>query len=173
MEIRSLLGDKKAVILQLWFDAILSTYPSDTANFLKGQNNTYAGSIVGQTIYEGIEGIFDTLVGEAPADRLNSFLDNIIRVRAIQEFEPSEAVNFIFQLKQIIRNELIHDIREGGFFEELMEIESRLDEYANISFDIYMKCREKLYDLKANEMRNWTYRVVKKSKMYREVKAEE
>ena len=173
MKIRSLLAEKKTVILQQWFDSILATYPSDTANFVKGQKNTYAGSIVGQTIYEGIEGIFDILVSEGPADKLNSCLDNIIRIRAIQEFRPSEAINFIFLLKQIIRNALIHDIREGGFFEELMAIESRLDGYANISFDIYMKCREKLYDLKANEMRNWTYRVVKKSKMYSEVKAEE
>lgn len=173
MKIRSLLGEKKPAILKQWFDSIIATYPSDTANFFKGQKNTYAGSIVGQTIYEGIEGIFDDLVSETPTDKLNSCLDNIVRVRAIQEFEPSAAINFIFLLKQIIRSELINDIREGGFFEELMEIESRLDGYANISFDIYMKCREKLYDLKATEMRNWTYRAVTKSKMYREVKAEE
>ena len=173
MKIRALLEEKKPSILRQWFDSIISTYPSDTANFLKGQKNTYSGSIVGQTIYEGIEGIFDDLVSETAADKLNSCLDKIIRVRAIQEFEPSRAISFIFLLKQIIRSELIHDIREGGFFEELMEIESRLDGYANMSFDIYMKCREKLYDLKANEMRNWTYRVVKKSKMYREIEAEE
>jgi hypothetical protein len=173
MKIRSLLAEKKPAILQQWFDSILSTYPSDTANFLKGQKNMYAGSIAGQAIREGIEGVFDHLVSETPPDTLNSCLDNIIRIRAIQEFEPSEAVSFLFLLKKIIRRELIRDIREGGLFEELMEIESRLDSYAYIAFDIYMKCREKLFELKANEMRNWTYRVVKKSKMYREVEAEE
>lgn len=173
MNIRSLLGEKKQEILQQWFDSILSTYPADTANFLKGQNNTYAGSIVGQTIHEGIEGIFDDLTGDTAPDRLRSCLDRIIRIRAIQEFEPSEAIGFLFLLKPIMRKELMRDIREGGFFEEMLEVESRLDSYASIAFDIYMKCREKLYDLKANEMRNWTYRIVKKSKMYREVKAEE
>ena len=41
-----------------------------------------------------------------------------------------------------------------------------------MAFDIYMACREKIYELKANEMRNWTYRAVKHSKAYREVKAD-
>lgn len=173
MKIRSLLAEKKPAVVQQWFESILSTYPSDTANFLKGQKNTYADSIAGQTIHEGIEGIFDDLVSETAPDNLNSSLDKIIRIRAIQEFEPSEAISFLFLLKRIIRRELMPDIREGGLFEELMELESRLDSYAYIAFDIYMKCREKLFELKANEMRNWTYRVVKKSKMYREIETEE
>jgi hypothetical protein len=173
MKIRSLLAEKKPAILQQWFDSILSTYPSDTAHFSKGQKNMYAGSIAGQTIHEGIEGVFDDLISETSPETLNSCLDKIIRIRAIQEFDPSEAISFLFLLKQIIRRELMRDIREGGLFEELMELESRLDSYAYIAFDIYMKCREKLFELKANEMRNWTYRVVKKSKMYREVETEE
>jgi len=173
MKIRSLLVEKKPVILQKWFDSILSTYPTEGVNFLKGQNNPYAGSIVGQTIREGIEGIFDDIVGQTDSDRLYSCLDKIVRIRAVQELEPSIAVGFLFLLKRIIREELFHDIRQDGFFEDLMEMESRLDSYTSTAFNIYMQCREKLYDLKANEMRNWTYRVVKQSKMYREVKAEE
>jgi hypothetical protein len=35
-----------------------------------------------------------------------------------------------------------------------------------------MRCREQIYDLKANEMRNWTYRLLKRAKMVKEVPAE-
>lgn len=173
MKLRSLLAEKKPELLQQWFDSILSTYPSDSTNFLKGQKNPYAGSIVGQTIYEGIEGIFHNLVSGTASDHVTACLDSIVRVRAVQEFSASEAVSFLFLLKEIIRKELMHSVREEGLFEELLDIESRLDSYAYTAFDIYMQCREKLFDLKANEMRNWTYRIIKQSKMYREVKAEE
>lgn len=173
MKINDLLVEKKPKILQRWFDSILSTYPSDTLNFLKGQKNPFADSIAGQTIFKGIQGIFDELIGESDAGRINSYLDNIIRVRAIQEFEPSQAVGFISQLKNIIRTELADEIQENEYFEELLGLESKIDDYLLIAFDIYVKCREKIYELKANEMKNWTYRVVKRSKMYREVPAEE
>jgi hypothetical protein len=173
MKINDLLVEKKPEILQKWFDSILSTYPSDTLNFVKGKKNPFADSIAGQTIFEGIKGIFDELIGESDAEKINSYLDNIIRVRAIQEFKPSQAVGFISQLKNIIRTELADEIKGNRTFEELLVLESKIDDYLLIAFDIYVKCREKIYELKANEMKNWTYRVVKKSKMYREVPAEE
>ncbi len=173
MKINDLLVEKKPEILQRWFDSILSTYPSDTLNFLKGRKNPFADSIAGQTIFEGLKGIFDELIGEADAGRINSYLDNIIRVRAIQEFKPSQAVGFIAQLKNIIRAELADEIQEHRNFEELLWLESKIDNYILIAFDIYVKCREKIYELKANEMKNWTYRVVKRSKMYKEMPAEE
>ena len=172
MKIYALLAKKKPDILEVWFESILATYPSDDSKFLKGQRNPFAGSIVGQTISEGINGIFDQLIGNEDPEKLRSYLDDIIRIRAVQEFEPSQAISFIFLLKKIIRDELNSAIRENDIFRELMELESKIDSYAYMSFDIYMKCREKLFELRANEMRNWTYRVVKESNMYRETEAE-
>jgi hypothetical protein len=58
-------------------------------------------------------------------------------------------------------------------FRELLTLESRIDQLANASFDIFMKCREKLYEIRANELRNWTYRALQKTGFYKEVKTEE
>jgi hypothetical protein len=173
MKINDLLVERKSKILKCWFDSILSTYPSDTLQLIEGQKNPFADSIAGQTIFQGIKDIFDELTGESDAGRINSYLDNIIRVRAIQEFEPSQAVEFIPQLKNIIRTELADEIGENRIFQDLLRLESKIDDYTLTAFDIYVKCREKIYELKANEMKNWTYRVVKRSKMYKEVPAEE
>lgn len=171
MKIKSLLLDQKPTVLKKWFDLILDTYPSETSDFLKRQDNNPADP-VSQIIHAGIEGLYDGLIHDIDSDTMHAQLDSIVRVRAIQDFTASEAINFIFHLKKLIRTELEQDIREQDLYEELHAIESDIDGMINMAFDIYMACREKIYELKANEMRNWTYRAVKHSKAYREVKAD-
>jgi len=52
---------------------------------------------------------------------------------------------------------------------ELKEIELRIDSLALLAFDLFMACREKIYELKANEARNMTYRLLQKAKLVCEV----
>jgi hypothetical protein len=172
MRISLLLSEKKQEISKTWFDLIVETYPQDTANFLKTQKNRF-GNPVGYTISEGIEVVLEELSVGLEVERVSPFLDNIIRIRAIQDFTPSQAISFIFLLKKVLRKELAKEIREQQLFEELLMIESKIDELANISFDIYMTCREKIYRLKANELRNQTSRILKQSNMFKEVEVEE
>ncbi len=168
MELKSLLIEKRAAILRKWFDLIVDTYPSDTSSFLKKQKNQFANP-VGHTISEGIEGLFDGLLEEADSDRVSPFLDNIIRVRAIQDFTPSEAIGFIFLLKIVIRESLQKEIREHQMYDELLGIESGIDELVRSSFDVYMKCREQVYDLKANEVKNMTFRLLQRANLVKEI----
>ncbi len=172
MKISLLLLEKKPKILKKWFDLILETYPSDTANFLKGQKNRFDNP-VGHTIFEGIEGILEELLQGKDADRIPSFLDNIIRIRAIQDLSPSQAVSFIFLLKKVIREELANEIREHQMHEELFMLESKIDELISISFDIYIKYREKIYKMRANELLNRTSRLLKRSNMFKELEVED
>ena len=171
MDIKDLLSEKRTDIVRGWFDLILKTYPQETAIFLKDQKDMFANP-VGQTILSGIEDLFDEIVNGPDSEKVNEYLDNIIRVRAVQDFSPSGAIGFLFLLKKVIRDELVADIRRYDLFEELLVVESGIDDLAGISFDIFMKCREKLYDLKANEVRNWTCRLLKRANMVKEVPAE-
>ncbi|NIO21611.1 MAG: hypothetical protein GTN76_12945 [Candidatus Aenigmarchaeota archaeon] len=172
MKINLLLLGKKPKIVKKWFDLIVETYPPDTSNFLKRQKNRFDNP-VGYTFSDGIEGIFDELVSGGNTDKVNTFLDNIIRVRAIQEFTPSQAINFIFLLKKAIREELIDEVRENQLFEDLSAIESKIDELSIAAFDIYMQCREKFYEIRVNELRNWTNRILHRSNMLKETSPEE
>ncbi len=79
----------------------------------------------------------------------------------------------MFSLKEVIRKVLEKEICDQKMFKELLSMESKIDSVANTSFEIYMKCREKLYEIKANEMKNWTYRALQKTRLYREVRTEE
>jgi hypothetical protein len=161
------LSEKRSVVLTRWIDHILTTYPADTANFLRDKKNAFSNP-VGHSISEGVAGIFEDLIAGVDRDRVSPFLDKIIRIRAIQDFAPSQAVSFIFFLKTIIREELAKEIKENELSGELKKIEDQIDSLGLIAFDIFMSCREKLYDIKANEMRNMTFRLLQKANMISE-----
>jgi hypothetical protein len=160
----STLSEKRSAVLNRWIDHILNTYPADTANFLRDKKSRFANP-VGHSISEGVEGIFDDLISGIDRERVAPFLDKIIRIRAIQDFAPSQAVSFIFFLKTIIREELAKEIHESGLSDELEKMEDQIDSLGLIAFDIFMGCREKLYDIKANEMKNMTFRLLQKANM--------
>ncbi len=162
MKLKDVLREKKPAILKRWFDVILETYPAETADFLKGQKDRFTGP-VGYTIYEGIDALIDGLIEEMPLEKASPFLDSIIRIRAVQDFSPSQAVAFIFQLKRIIREELMDEAHGTLYAGALSAFESKIDALALVSFDIYMKCREKIYELKANEARNMTFRLLQRA----------
>ncbi len=165
MNLKQHLIEKKPAILKTWFDAVAETYPKDTAGFLKKQKAQFTNP-VGYTISEGIEGLFDALLQGMIPENVSMFLDSIIRIRAIQDFNPSGALSFIFQLKIVMRKELGNEVlKQQGIAEELVVFESAIDDLALFSFDIYMKCREKIYELKANEARNMTFRLLQQARL--------
>jgi len=168
MSLKHILSEKKNELIASWFDRILDTYPAETAKFLKNQKDRFANP-VGQAIHVGIEDIFQELLRGGETGKMSGFLDNIIRVRAIQEFTASQAVGFIFFLKSVIRDGIRDTPLTSELYEELATLESQIDSLTLIAFDIFMQCREKLYDIKANEMKNMTYRLLQRANMVTEV----
>lgn len=160
MNLRGLLTKKREAIINKWFNLIIDSYPPDTAYYLKNQKNPFSNPI-GSTIHTAIEGIFDELLNPSDSIKVNTYLDNIIRIRAIQDFSPSTALNFLFLFKDVVRIELNKDIYEYNLFEDLLMFESRVDRLLRESFDIYMKCREKIYELGANEIKNMTFQLLR------------
>jgi hypothetical protein len=172
MSLNHLLAQRKNAILKMWFASAIETYPSDTAKFLKSQKDPFANP-VGRTIYYGLEGLFDELLKEMDRKIIQSLLDPIIRIRAIQNFSPSQAVSFIFFLKNALRANIQKEHPEAKLFNELLLFESKIDELGLMAFDIYMKCREKIYELKANEMKNRTFKAFKRAGLVSEMPAEQ
>lgn len=169
---QEILQQKKSEILRRWIDLILETYPEDTRKFLKSQRNRFSNP-VGATISEGLEGLLDHLLEGGEPETASTFLDRIIRIRAVQDFSPSMAIAFVPQLKAIVR-ELISSQRNQGEFglEEILDFEARVDQLSLMAFDTFMACREKLYQIRANELRNRTARLLKKTNLFHELQDE-
>jgi hypothetical protein len=167
MRLIELLSERKSVILSKWSDVILGSYPADASNFLNKQEDRFTNP-VGHTILKGIEGIYDGILKDTEFDRVAPFLDDIIRVRAVQDFLPSEAVSFVISLKKIIHEEIGNDKGEAISRQELLALESRIDTLALMSFDIFMKCKEKIYEIKANEVKRMTFRLLQQANLLNE-----
>ena len=146
--------------MERWFQLVLETYPAGTSRFLKQEKDRFANP-VGYTISQEIEALYDELLQEMNSDKLAVCLDNIIRIRAVQDFPPSQTIAFIFLLKKAIREELASEITENRVFEELLKFEARIDKLALLAFDIYMKCREKVFEIRVNEAKAERERVLK------------
>ena len=172
MNLKDLLSKKKKPILERWFNLIIETYPPETTQFLKSQKDRFANP-VGSTIFQGIEGIFDQFIQESESEKISAFLDNVIRIRAVQDFTASQALVFIFHLKKVIREELKNEMREKGLSDEMLALESAIDDLALLSFDIFMKCSEQVYELKANEVKNMTYSLLKKANLIYDIEEQE
>ncbi len=172
MKLKDLLNEKKSAITKNWFDAIMETYPTDTTGFLKKQKDMFANP-VGHVIAEGSERILEALIeGEELTDSLR-FLDDIIRVRAVQDFTPSKAMAFIFLIKKSVREELKKEISQNHLYDALLEFESKIDELALFALDIYSKCREQLNELKIDELKRLTFTLLKKANLMYEIPVEE
>ena len=94
---------------------------------------------------------------------ITSFLDPIIRIRAVQNFTPSQATSFILSLKKVLRENLTKELRDNGATAELIAFESKIDQLCLMAFDIYMQCREKIYQISANETRNRTFKAFQRA----------
>ncbi|PRR73623.1 RsbRD N-terminal domain-containing protein [Neomoorella humiferrea] len=157
----AVLRNRKREIVQKWYQAVLASYPAETARFLREEKDPFANP-VGNTIYEGLTELYEAVVGEIEGERLKACLDEIIRIRAVQEFLPSQALAFIFQLKPILEEEL-HAY--SGKNDALKELEARLETVALLAFDVYMQCREQLWKIRVEEFKNRTARLLQRANL--------
>ncbi|MGD8701417.1 MAG: RsbRD N-terminal domain-containing protein [Desulfosarcina sp.] len=168
MSSAQLLAAKKQEILNSWFQITVESYPADTARFLKRQSDPFANP-VGRTTYKSLDALVDALFTDAGRDEMAAALDPILRIRAVQSFTPSKATGFVFSLKQIIRQHLSANGLEAGA--EIDQLDRRIDEMALAAFDIYVACREKVYELKASESRNQFFGSLKRAGLIDETEA--
>ena len=153
MDINELLSHNKEVIIRRCFSLIVEAYPPETSEFLRYEKDRFINP-VGFTIRSEMESIFNELTGKMDLDRLKKSLENIIKIRAIQGFTPSEAISFVFLLKRAMKETLMmrdarytaHD--ENEIPSEFLDYEDRFDKIALLALDIYMKCREKIQEIR-------------------------
>ncbi len=170
MTLKDVLKEKKPAIVQKWFDAALANYHKDAQGLLRKTKAQFTNP-VGFDLAQGLDGLFDALLQGMISDNVSTFLDAIVRIRAVQDFAPSEALAFLLRIKQIAREELgPEQLAEAGTAEALASFDSAVDDLALYAFDLYMRCREKIYDLKAQEARNLTYRLLQKAQALGEKK---
>ncbi len=142
MNFKEVLKNNRKTILDQWFDATANTYPPETARVLGRSKNKFDNP-VGIATRESLEKTLDILSSTANMDDLENAMDSIIRIRAIQQFTPAQAISFAFDLKDIIRGVLKGESSEN--------FENEMEQLTKAAFNRYSKCREEIFLLRANE----------------------
>jgi hypothetical protein len=152
MKLADLLRARRDAIVERWLEDVLSMYPAAAAGAFARRKDPFANP-VGASLRTGTAGIFEAVLDGMDTARIRRHLDEIIRIRAVQELEPGQAVGFVFRLKDAIRAELAPGNGDPELCSQLPEIDRRIDEIALAAFDVYTRCREEVCALRVNEVK--------------------
>jgi len=169
MRLEELLLARKKPLHQSWFDILLGTYPPETVRQLKKETNQFANP-VGHTFFNALGEILDEFLQENRLEKMSPLLDRIIRIRAVQEFNPSNALAFVFLLKRIAREQLAVEIGEAKVSPvELAEFDEKVDGLVLAAMDVYANCRDTLYEVRIREIKDRTERLLRRAELIAEV----
>ncbi len=163
MELADWLSYKKQDIVREWIRVTMEAYPAEGLSVLRRNKDRFANPL-SHIISTNIGLLFDDLLLGVEPERTTPILTELVKVRAVQDFAPSQAVHFIFDLKKILFNLKDETVKEGEKMplDQLKKMEEEIDRLALLAFDIYIKCREKLYEIRANEIRNQTHMLIRR-----------
>jgi hypothetical protein len=163
------IAEHRDEILERWIAGIIEGYPEETAKFLRSKADRFANP-VGAGIREGLAEVLDGIIGGVEPGELSSALDRVIRVRAVQEFAPSAAVRFVFDLKDLLRD--VVGGTNGQTNGSLDPIDQRIELLGMCAFDVYMSCREQMWAIRAQEIRNQSVGIMERVAEWRERREE-
>ena len=160
MNLKQILEKNRDSFVKKWFQATINTYPEQTVKILGKDSNRFDNPI-GAVTHESLEDVFNLLSKEFDQETLEKTLDPVIRIRAVQTFCASEAVSFVFSLKEIGE-----DILDDNL---IREFDKLVDKIALAAFDKFMKCREDVFLLKATESKRRIHRAFERAGLVTEL----
>lgn len=157
-------GDRTEIVRR-WFDLTVDRYPAETAKFLRVQADPFANP-VGAALREELAPILDALLDQGDIASVEPSLDRIVRVRALQDMSPADAVSFVLALKEIFP-EVVGTTTQT----DRQAFDQRVDDLLLTAFTVYSRCREQVYDIRVKEIRNRSLKVMERLNSWREQRA--
>ena len=141
-------------LLAGWFEQMMQSYPVEARKYFKKINSDFTNP-VGANLYHSLEKLLHTLLSDAPdADAVNESVYMILRIKAVQEVLPSQAVSFVPALKQVVEQVCGKALKEAGVsFQEWLDFYSDLDTVALYAVDNYSESRELIYKMRLDQIR--------------------
>ena len=152
MKLEKILKEKRSSILEKWGDKVLNTYSDEAFKIFKNEKNQFANPI-GHRVSVGLAALYDAILDSEIETEIPLLFEDFVLVRAVQVFTPSQAIYFIFQLKEIVREEC----EKAGltdFYKDLLTFYDSIDAVTLLVFDLYMASRDRLYQVRIDELKS-------------------
>jgi hypothetical protein len=150
--IGDLLKERTDTIIERWVEVVLSSYSPEASALFKKQQDPFANPI-GAQVRNGTRGVFEAILNGMDPEALRSHLDEIVRVRAVQELHPSQALSFVFALRSIVRDVIPELEADPRLHREVADLDETIDRVALAAFDVYAECREEVNQLRINDVK--------------------
>lgn len=151
MELQEALKQKKPVILSQWLERTFDSYASST--FFKQAKDPFANP-VGANITSGLTSLFDLLLTSSDPVAYRQPLDQVVRIRAVQDFTPAQAIAPFLELKWVVKQVFSKDKDTQPLLGTLDIFDCEVDRIALMAFDIYTECREQLFRNRIRELKS-------------------
>ena len=159
--IKSFFAEHATTVRKRWFEALVSDYPEESARHIRKNNDQFANP-VGYVIGEVADSVVKGLAENSPASEIAGAMYPLIRIKAVQSFTPAEAVSCVLSLKRTVR-----DVLDGVGPDDSDQIrtvlDSVFDEMLFLCFNQYSDCRDKLHEIKEDELKRNLYMLLKRS----------
>jgi hypothetical protein len=159
--LNELLSRNKEALVEKWRQRIVESYHADSHEFMLGEKDRFQNP-VGHVIREETTVLFQQLIDGIDETTAASSLEKLIRIRAVQELSPSEATSFVFMLKPLIREFIEADALAETQPEEWHAFEAAIDRLALMAFDQYTICRDLISQIKVNDARRQTAKLIER-----------
>lgn len=152
--------ENKEVLLQKWVDVFYNAYPLGSTGFVRTSTDEFTNPI-GLITQKSLDVLFDAVIGlDVEPKAVHDALDKLIQLRAVQDMSPSKAVGPLAQIKLILKQDPFQaclkenkDSRRLSFlFEDFFIVEARVDSLILMALDLYSRDREKIFNLRVEEI---------------------
>jgi RsbT co-antagonist protein rsbRD N-terminal domain len=154
MDLDEAFRNHKEKIVGKWVEYTLATYSS--SGFFLREHDRFANPI-GGNVREALAKLFTLLVRNAEVKEMMAPLEQLISIRAVQDFSPSQAVAPLNAIKHITREVLAADKERKHLVQDLYDFEFAVDLVMLTAFDLYMTFRERLYKVRIDEIKSGSH----------------
>ena len=156
MSTEDIISARRDAAIQKWTEAVFAMYPFETTGFIRTQRDQFANPVGHATRAAG-EQIYDAVTGrDVDMEKVHASVAALIRIRAVQDLKPEQAVGVLYLYKSVLRELLRADMLAMG---------DRLDTLCLMAFNLYLADREQVYAERvaqqrreASQIRRWAAR---------------
>jgi len=143
-----ILEEKKDAIARRWLELSTEAYPPETTGFLQREKDPFANPA--GHLYRVAAPILAGALGQEELDRETlRILDDLMRIRSLQDFTAGEAVGVILLLRQAVLE--LSSSGQTGSEDMLPELLRKTDRLVMAAVDAFVACRERMYQARLHE----------------------
>ncbi len=125
MSTEDIISARRDAAIQKWTEAVFAMYPFETTGFIRTQRDQFANPVGHATRAAG-EQIYDAVTGrDVDMEKVHASVAALIRIRAVQDLKPEQAVGVLYLYKSVLRELLLADMLAAGDVQGFLDLGDR------------------------------------------------